>query len=117
MNLLVRTKEGISVKNLRHFPSSEWGDNGGTSAQVYYKGMYVADFIDYGDGGMPTLTYDESVKNTDVIDTDCITALKRLDPSLKKYDFLWKKNKANAEDWGMLIAFLECVTSKIAKAI
>lgn len=48
---------GFQMKNIKHFPSSEYGPRGGTSATIYLDGKKVADYIDFGDGGEEQVTY------------------------------------------------------------
>lgn len=47
----MKFKEQITIKNIKHFPSMEWGEEGGTSADFYYKGKKVCHYVNYGDGG------------------------------------------------------------------
>lgn len=39
------------VSNIKHFPSSEWGPQGGTQAKIYWDGAFVGTYTDFGDGG------------------------------------------------------------------
>ena len=48
---------GFQMKNLKYFPSSEYGPKGGTSAALYLDGKKIGDYIDYGDGGQEQVTY------------------------------------------------------------
>ena len=48
---------GFQMKNIKRFPSMEYGDQGGTSATLWLDGKKIGDYIDYGDGGMEEVTY------------------------------------------------------------
>jgi len=50
-DLKITTAEGLSVKNYKRFPSSEWGEEGGMQADLYLKGVHVGTVYDAGDGG------------------------------------------------------------------
>ena len=47
----MNTKEKLTIKNIKTFPSMEWGENGGLRCDIYLKGKKVAEYIDWGNGG------------------------------------------------------------------
>mgnify|MGYP003290648368 CR=1 FL=1 len=63
--LKTKTIEGIEVKNYQTFPSMEWGENGGLRADIYYKGKYVVQVYNEGNGGMAIETY--QIKDQELI--------------------------------------------------
>ena len=58
-NLKIKTCEGFEVKNLQRFPSMEWGDEGGMSADIYYNGKHILSVFQAGDGGCAKIDYTE----------------------------------------------------------
>ena len=48
---------GFELKSIKHFQSMEWGEDGGTSANVYLNGKKVGEYINYGDGGEGRIDY------------------------------------------------------------
>lgn len=58
----IMTKEGFSIKKVKHFPSTEYGENGGTSCALLLHGKKIADFLDVGDGGDARVTWADPSK-------------------------------------------------------
>ena len=56
----MKTEEKLSVKNLKHFPSMEWGENGGTSCEIYFGNVLAVKYFDKGEGGEPYYTFENS---------------------------------------------------------
>lgn len=98
-DLKITTKEGLSIKNYKTFPSREWGDNGGMQADVYLNGVYVGQVYDAGDGGMGDF-YGSDKDNWSVNEfkTACFNFLKRKDKNYFKHSFMPKQASACNED-------------------
>lgn len=54
----MRTKEKLSIKKLTHFPSMEWGENGGTSCEIFIGKLLAVKYFDKGEGGEPYYTFE-----------------------------------------------------------
>ena len=110
-NLNIKTKEGFEIKNYSRFPSHEWGDEGGCKADVYYKGAYVGNMYNDGEGGEALFTFDNSIDNDTrtKIKTDLLLFLKRKDENYKKYVWLKTKtpDKVNGDDFDALVVQIE----------
>lgn len=82
---VVRTKEGLSIRKVRHFPSMEYGEEGGTSCDILLNGKPIADYLDVGDGGEARVTYYDPAKRSEY-NTLFQDAIMRIDPaSVSKY--------------------------------
>lgn len=64
----MKTREGIELKKLKTFPSTEWGEDGGCSCDIYYKGKKVAEFFNAGDGGDANITMVGDMTKEDLIE-------------------------------------------------
>lgn len=82
MNTII-TKEGFSIKKMRHFPSLECGENGGTSCSILLHGKKIADFLDVGDGGDARVTWVDKSKRQEYEDLVIATSA-RLEPEEAK---------------------------------
>lgn len=81
----VTTKEGISIRKVKHFPSMEYGDQGGTSCEILLNGRKIADYVDYGNGGEANIDYLEPDRRAEY-DSLFSDAIIRLEPGqVKKY--------------------------------
>lgn len=108
------TKEGFDVRDLKRFPSMEWGDEGGLQADVYYKGEKVLTVYQEGNGGC-AITYPTSYynKNKEEIDTQCYAFLRRVDDAYgpnSKYSKLFADKSAkniDDDDWESLVNNIE----------
>ena len=98
-NLGITTSEGFSVKNLKRFPSMEWGEEGGLQADLWYKGNEVMTVYNDGNGG-PAICYytDYGKKIMDVLKTNALSFLKRKDDNFNKYDWLRNKTAKDIDD-------------------
>ena len=98
-DLLITSKEGFSVKNLKRFPSMEYGEDGGLEADLYYKGDKVMTVYDAGDGGCASCSTTElfSMKTGEIKDA-ALRFLKRCDENYGVYDFLKKKKAKDVDD-------------------
>ena len=109
-DLKIKTKEGFSIKNLKRFPSMEWGDEGGLQADVYYKDNFVGTLFQKGEGdcaNMDFTTYGRN--NIDMLKTAALSFVKRCDRNWNKYD--WLRNKEpkdfDDDDWEALVDTIE----------
>lgn len=99
-NLNLTTTEGFSIKNLEHFPSMEWGENGGTKADILFNGIKVATLYDEGNGGCANIDFDRSICKSKLLEIKiaAFNLLKRLDPTyFTKYDFMKNKKPSDLE--------------------
>ena len=96
-DLKITTKEGLSIKNYKPFPSHEWGDNGGMQADVYLNDAYIGQVYDDGEGGMGDM-YFEKGADIDNFKTACFNFLKRKDKDYLKHKFMPKQASACNED-------------------
>lgn len=81
----IMTKEGFSIKKMQHFPSIEYGENGGTACDLLLNGKKIASFFDAGDGGEAQVTWLDPSKQKEYEDL-ATTASARLEPEeVKKY--------------------------------
>ena len=107
----VKTVEGFEIKNVTHFPSMEYGENGGTRADVIYKGAYVGTVTDYGNGGMAIIDYDRSLTKRQRLDVDtaCLNLAKRTEEAYSQYDFLKKKTAkdVDGDDYICLVTYID----------
>lgn len=74
----MKFKEQITIKNIKHFPSMEWGEDGGTFADIYYKGKKVLNYVNYGDGGEEHLYWEDTNFNKEILTNAVRNCLKRL---------------------------------------
>ena len=98
----VSTLEGFSIKNLKRFPSSEWGDMGGVDVDVYYKGKKIMNVFNAGDGGMSKVAATDLFYLTaDELKANALKLLKRLEPCYSTLPFLASKEAKdiNEDDW------------------
>lgn len=79
-NLGIKTKEGFEVKNLKRFPSMEWGEEGGLEAEIYLDGKLAGTVFDAGDGGPSSFTYANVAFKPEEIAVKGLEFLKRTDP-------------------------------------
>ena len=109
-DLEITTKEGFSVKNLKRFPSMEYGENGGVEADVYYNGDLIMTVFDEGNGGC-AITYTKELYNLKKgeINGKALTCLKRLDKNWDKYDWLKEKTPKDIDDddWLGIVNIIE----------
>lgn len=77
----IKTKEGFEVRDLKRFPSLEYGDEGGLQADIYLNGEKILQVFNAGDGG-PALTYTTEYfrKNRLELNALALKFLKRVDP-------------------------------------
>lgn len=64
----MKTREGIELKKLKTFPSMEWGENGGSCCDIYYKGKKVAEYFNDGNGGCARVTMVGTMKEEELKD-------------------------------------------------
>lgn len=97
-NLKIKTKEGLEVRNLQRFPSMEWGEEGGLSAELWMNGKIIATVFNAGDGGPADAEFkDNSIEAKSAI----LTFLQRVDPSYgpdTEYDWLKGKTVDSVDD-------------------
>lgn len=74
----MKFKEQITIKNIKHFPSMEWGEDGGTSADIYYKGKKILNYVNYGDGGEEHLYWENIDFDKEIFINAVRNCLKRL---------------------------------------
>ena len=94
-DLGITTKEGFSVKNLKRFPSMEWGEEGGLTADLYYKGAKILSLYQEGNGGSAMATYNEMSLD---IKRAALDFLKRCDKAYDTYEFLIRKTAKDIND-------------------
>lgn len=77
----MKTIEGLEIKNLKTFPSMEWGENGGVSCDIYFKNKKIAEYFNDGNGGCADV---KMCKNSIITHQElkdmCFTIADRLDP-------------------------------------
>jgi len=121
-DLKITTREGLSVKNLQHFPSMEWGDDGGTQADIYYKGKYMGKMFQQGDGGMANFYSNHEIDNETFLDFKkaCLHFLKRYDISYTSGEYEWLTNKTvesvNEDEYEAVVNCLEARYSDLKQA-
>lgn len=117
-NSLCKTKEGFSFKNLKHFPSSEWGEDGGASADLYLtidkQNVKIGHVFNAGDGGCANFDWDKGIQDNQKsgIMQKALDFLKRCHPSYSQdKGFNWLKNrtidKFDDDDWDSVLVQLE----------
>lgn len=113
-NLSINTQEGFEVKNLKRFPSMEWGDEGGLQADIYYKGSFILTLMQAGDGGCAnTYTQPYYREHMDEIKEAAFSFLKRVETDVygpnAKYANLahTSANQINDDDWEQLVIEIE----------
>ena len=113
-NLGIKTQEGFEVKNLKRFPSMEWGDEGGLQADVYYKGIFILTLMQAGDGGCAdTYTQPYYREHMDEIKEAAFSFLKRVDtdmygPNAKFANLAHTSaNQINDDDWEQVVIEIE----------
>lgn len=113
-NLGIKTQEGFEVKNLKRFPSMEWGDEGGLQADVYYKGNFILTLMQAGDGGCAnTYTQPYYREHMDEIKEAAFSFLKRVETDMygpnAKYANLahTSAKQINDDDWEQVVIEIE----------
>lgn len=74
---------GFSLKNVKHFPSSEWGPKGGTSCSILLNGKVIADYVNYGDGGEGSIKLKDNVRALGINDHAFYKTLAKMLPEEK----------------------------------
>ena len=113
-DLGITTEEGFEVKNLKRFPSMEWGEEGGLEADLYYKGDKILTLYQEGNGGCAT-TYMTEKGNCILgeIRNAGLTFLKRVDEDYSgqgKYAHLFANitvQNFRDDEWESLINNIE----------
>lgn len=108
-DLKIKSKEGLEVRNLKTFPSMEWGDDGGCEADIYYNGKFAVRVFQEGNGGCALDTERDDAILT-AAKPSILAMIKRLDKTYEQYD--WLKNKTvdtlDADDYEAIVnLFLE----------
>lgn len=116
-DLKVTTKEGLSVKNYKTFPSHEWGEDGGMQADVYLNGVYVGQVYDAGDGGMGSMDFNSNANIKDFKNA-VFNFLKRKDKNYFKYSFMPKQaSDVNEDDYVCMVDLIAHYYNKKARVI
>ena len=109
----IHTKEGFEVRDLKRFPSMEWGDEGGLQADLYYNGLKILQVYQEGNGGcaITYLTEEGSIRLGE-IRAKGLEFLKRVDKSYgpnTKYAWLKEKTVKNFDDddWEAVVTNME----------
>ena len=120
-NLGIKTKEGFEVKNLKRFPSMEWGDEGGLQADIYYKGNYILQLYQAGEGGC-AVTYSQPYyrEHQQEINEAAFKLLQRTENDVygpnAKYAWMAHQNadQVNDDDWESIVINMEVRQEEIA---
>lgn len=99
-NLRIKTKEGFEIRNLKRFPSMEWGEEGGLEAEVYLDGENLGTLYQAGNGGCASFTYPNSEAYKKIAEKG-IVFLQRVDKAYgpnSPYDWLKKKTAKSFDD-------------------
>lgn len=89
-DLKLKSIEGLEVRNLKTFPSMEWGEDGGLEADIYYDGKFAVRVFQEGNGGCAIDTErDDTILSA--AKPAILALLRRLDKAYDHYD--WLKNK------------------------
>lgn len=97
-NLGIKTKEGFEVRNLKRFPSMEYGEEGGLEADLYLDGKWAGTIYNAGDGGPASFTYANVAFEPEEIAAKGLTFLKRVDPDYGPAGrFAWLRTKTVAK--------------------
>jgi len=109
----IKTKEGFEFRELKRFPSMEWGEEGGLQADLYYQGHKIMQVYQEGNGG-PALTYTEQYyrDHKAEIDLQCLSFLKRVDENYgANSEFASLRNKKikniDDDDWEAVVNNIE----------
>ncbi len=102
-NLKLKSKEGFEVKNLQRFPSMEYGDEGGLSADLFLDGKFVGNLYQQGNGGEALFSWYNSKFEHDSLEvkTKVFEFLIRNDKDFgpqSKYDFMRDKKPESIDD-------------------
>lgn len=106
-DIRIKTLEGFSLREVKTFPSMEWGEDGGIQADIYYMGAKVGTLFNDGNGGMATF-YKTGVVDEMLLKTQALKCLKRIEPLYSQYNFLHNKTSkdVNEDDYDMLVALI-----------
>ena len=89
-DLKIKSIEGLEVRNVKTFPSMEWGEDGGLEADIYYQGKFAVRIFQEGNGGCALDTEQDDAVLT-AAKPAMLTLLKRL---VKGYSYYsWLKTK------------------------
>lgn len=110
--LKLKTQEGFSLKDVKTFPSYEWGEDGGIEAIILYNGVPVGRLFNDGNGGMADFTKLGTIDMV-LLKKQTLICLKRLEPMYTKYVFLRNKTwkDIDADDYDALVA---CIVDNYA---
>lgn len=116
-DFMIKTFEGLSVKNYKTFPSREWGDNGGMQADIYLHDKHVGQIYDAGDGGMANMTFaDKSLVND--FKVACFKFLRRIDKEYRNNKYSAKRAKdVNDDDYAMTVDLMACFFTGKARVL
>ena len=90
----MKTREGIELKKLKTFPSMEWGENGGSCCDIYYKGKKVAEYFNDGNGGCARVDMVGDMKEEELKDIGL--SLEERCGMLNNYNFPLEIRRASA---------------------
>ena len=117
-DLKITTAEGLSVKNYKRFPSSEWGEEGGMQADLYLKGVHVGTVYDAGDGGESNFYGSAKEYDVEALKTASFNFLSRKDKDWNKYKFMPKQASAmRPEYYALVVDLIACYYNGKARTI
>jgi len=110
-DLGVITQEGIEIKELKRFPSMEWGDEGGLQAAIFLDGEFMGTLFQAGEGGCANFSCPSAVAYQKIAEAGC-AFLKRVDKAYgPNTQYSWLKNKTvknmNDDDFEAVVTNIE----------
>ena len=95
-DLKIKSIEDLEVRNVKTFPSMEWGEDGGLEADIYYQGKFAVRIFQEGNGGCALDTErDDAVLKA--AKPSILAILKRLDKAYSYYSWLKTKTVENLD--------------------
>lgn len=119
-DLGVITEEGIEIKELKRFPSMEWGEEGGLQAAIFLDGEFMGTLFQAGEGGCANFSCPSAVAYQKIAEAGC-AFLKRTNKDYgPETKYSWLKNKTvanmNDDDFEAVVTTIEEEADKRAQA-